>query len=183
MRLSWLMPCLILLVGCETTPTTLPTAEPRPAEECRWETGDVEVREWVQRALDALEAEDFVVRDTELELGVISAERTRVLPYYGDRYDSWERPGLFGGFGVGSRGGFSTGMMIGFGGGGGGFTQDATELERVSLVADEGWVRLSRDIQVIDWRGELRETRSGSDADFCGRLRRAISADTTQEVR
>ncbi|KAA0009810.1 hypothetical protein F0A17_20095 [Billgrantia pellis] len=182
MRLSWLMPCLILLVGCETTPTTLPTAEPLPADECRWEIGDVDVRDWAQRALGALEAEDFVVRDTELELGVISAERTRDLPYYGDRYDRWEHPGLFGGFGLGSRGGFATGMMIGFGGGGG-FTQDATELERVSLVANDGWVRASRDIQVIDWRGELRETRSGSDAGFCGRLRQAISARTAEEVR
>ncbi|QHC51692.1 hypothetical protein EKK97_21670 [Billgrantia tianxiuensis] len=69
MRLWWMIPGLALLAGCQATPTTLPSAEPRPAAECRWEAGDVEPREWVRRALDALEAEDFVVRDTELALG------------------------------------------------------------------------------------------------------------------
>lgn len=181
MRLWWMMPGLALLAGCQTTPSVLPSAEPRPAAECRWEAGDVESREWVRRALDALETEDFVVRDTELALGVVSAERTRTIPGYGDRYDSWERTGFFGGVGLGGGRGFSTGVMIGFGGAGGSITQDATQLERVSVVADEDWVRVSRDIQVIDWRGELRETRSGSDAAFCASLRQAMQAAPARE--
>ena len=177
----WMMPGLVLLAGCETTPSVLPSAEPRPAAECRWETEGIEAREWVRRALDALEAQDFVVRDTELALGVVSAERTRTIPGYGDRYDDWERTGFFGGFGLGRGRGVSTGVMIGFGGAGGSITQDATQLERVSVVADEGWVRVSRDIQVIDWRGELRETRSGSDSAFCGTLRQAMQAARDRE--
>ncbi|MBA2780498.1 hypothetical protein [Billgrantia kenyensis] len=177
MRLWWMMPGLALLAGCQATPTELPSAEPRPAAECRWEAGDIAPREWVRLALDALEADDFVVRDTDPALGLVSAERTRTIPGYGDRYDGWGSTGVFGGVGLGggSRG-LSTGVMIGFGGPAGSATQDATRLERVSLVADSSWVRVSRDIQVIDWRGELRETRSGSDAGFCDTLRQAMTA-------
>ena len=184
MRLEWTLASLVLLAGCQTQPSTLPSAQPRPATECRWEAGDVEPREWVSRALDVLEADDFVVRDTELALGLVSAERTRTLIAYGDRYDRWERPGVFGGvgFGGGGRGGFASGVMIGFGSGGSSITQDATQLERVSLVADSAWVRVSRDIQVIDWRGELRETRSGSDADFCHSLRESLNYVSPQEL-
>ncbi|MCE8022358.1 hypothetical protein HOP51_19935 [Halomonas sp. MCCC 1A11036] len=182
MRLWWMIPGLALLAGCQATPTTLPSAEPRPAAECRWEAGDIEPREWVRRALDALEAEDFVVRDTELALGLVSAERTRTIPGYGDRYDTWERTGFFGGVGLGGGRRVSTGVMIGFGGAGGSITQDATQLERVSVVADPGWVRVSRDIQVIDWRGELSETRSGSDAAFCGPLSQAMRTAATRET-
>ena len=184
MRLGWTLASLVLLAGCQTTPTELPSAQPRPAAECRWESEGVETREWVRHALNVLEAEGFVVRDTDLKLGLISAERTRTLPGYGDRYGRWERPGVFGGVGLGGgrRGGVSSGIMVGFGGGGSSITQDATELERVSLVADAGWVRVSRDIQVIDWRGELRETRSGSDANFCRTLRESLGTAAPREV-
>lgn len=82
----------------------------------------------------------------------------------------------------GGRGGFSTGLMIGFGGGVGSVTRDATRLERVSLVADADWVRLTRDIQVIDWRGDLRETRSASDADFCLRLRQVMTTTAAPAI-
>ncbi|MFQ3789470.1 hypothetical protein [Halomonas sp. A29] len=181
MRLWWTIPGLALLAGCQATPTVLPSAEPRPAAECRWEADGIEPREWVRRALNALEADDFVVRNTELALGMVSAERTRTIPGYGDRYDSWERTGFFGGFGLGGGRGVSSGVMIGFGGAGGSITQDATQLERVSVVADPGWVRVSRDIQVIDWRGELRESRSASDTAFCRSLHQAMMTPAVRE--
>ena len=183
MRPGWIFASLALLAGCQTTPTELPSAQPGPAAECRWESEGVETREWVRHVLDVLEADGFVVRDTDLVLGLVSAERTRTLPAYGDRYDHWERPGVYGGVGLGGgrRGGFASGVMIGFGGGGSSITRDATELERVSLIAGPAWVRVSRDIQVIDWRGELRETRSGSDANFCRSLREALGAVVPQE--
>lgn len=181
MRLWWMIPGLALLAGCQTTPTALPVAEPGPAAECRWEAEGVAPREWVRRALDTLEADGFVIRDTEPALGLVSAERTRTIPGYGDRHDSWERTGFFGGLGIGGGRGVSTGVMIGFGGAAGSISQDATQLERVSLAADPGGVRVSRDIQVIDWRGELRETRSGSDTAFCSSLRQAMLATQVRE--
>ncbi|WP_445158666.1 hypothetical protein [Halomonas sp. E14] len=185
MRLWWLTPWLIMLAGCQAAPSVLPAAEPRPAPECRWEAGDTPAPDWVRRALTALENEGFVVRHTALGLGLVSADRTQVLPAYGDFHDDWEGSGFYGGYGVGvggGRGGFSTGLMIGFGGGVGSVTRDATRLERVSLVADADWVRLTRDIQVIDWRGDLRETRSASDADFCLRLRQVMTATAAPAV-
>jgi len=167
---------VLVMAGCQTTPSTLPAAEPRPAAECRWSVGDRAVQPLVRAAVDALEAEGFLIRHTDLALGLVSAERTRILPGYGDRYDGWDRRGMFGGIGIGGgRGGVSSGVMIGFGGVGS-LTRDATQLERVSLLAGDGEVRVSRDIQVIDWRGELAEARSASSAEFCRRLRDAIEA-------
>jgi hypothetical protein len=177
MRL-WLLPLLLVLAGCQTTPSTLPVAEPRPAAECRWPIGDQAPQSLVRAAVEALEAEGFLVRHTDLALGLVSAERTRILPGYGSRHDDWETRGMFGGIGIGGgrgRGGVSSGVMIGFGGVGS-LSRDATQLERVSLLAGGDEVRLSRDIQVIDWRGELAEARSGSTADFCQRLRGTIEA-------
>lgn len=177
MRPWWPMPILLALAGCETTPSVLPVAEPRPAEACRWEASEPSPVEWVRRAAAAFEQEGFEVRHTAPELGVISAERQRRVYGYGDPYDSWSRPTWFGSYGVGRGGGFSTGVMVGFGSVGHPMRGDATRLERVSLVADGQAVRLSRDIQVIDWRGDQRESRSASDADFCRQLR-----DTLERV-
>ncbi|PMR72120.1 hypothetical protein [Billgrantia endophytica] len=175
MRPWWLLPCLLVLAGCQISPAVLPSAEPRPAAECRWDADGTEADEWVRRALTALENDGFVVRHTELTLGLVNAERTRTVPGYGG-FDERDRLGLFGGYGVGGgRGGVSSGVMIGFGGGGGRIMHDATRLERVSVVADDSWVRVSRDIQVIDWRGEIRESRSASDARFCTQLRNAMT--------
>ncbi|MCA1768675.1 MAG: hypothetical protein LC652_01550 [Halomonas sp.] len=167
---------MLVLAGCQTTPSTLPAAEPRPAAACTWPLNDQAPRAVLVGAVAALEAEGFLIRHTDLALGLVSAERTRILPGYGDRYDRWETRGMFGGIGIGGgSGGVSSGVMIGFGGVGS-LTRDATQLERVSLLAGDGEVRVSRDIQLIDWRGELAEARSASTADFCQRLRGAIEA-------
>ena len=176
MRL-WPLPLLLLLVGCQTTPSALPAAEPRPAAACRWPVGDDTPDSLLRRAVSALGADGFLVRHTDLSLGLVSAERSRTLPGYGDFDDPWERGGLFGGYIMGGgRGGLSSGVMLGFGGGGGYLTRDATELERVSLVAGPEEVRITRDIQLFDWRGELRQSRNGSDADFCAHLRSTLEA-------
>ncbi|MFC0467350.1 hypothetical protein [Halomonas alkalicola] len=167
---------VLVVAGCQTTPSTLPVAEPRPAAECRWTIGDGAIQPLVRAAVEALEADGFLIRHTDLALGLVSAERTRILPAYGDRHDRWDSRGMFGGIGIGGgRGGVSSGVMIGFGGVGS-LTRDATQLERVSLLAGDGEVRVSRDIQVIDWRGELAEARSASTAEFCRGLRDAIEA-------
>lgn len=176
MRL-WLLPLLLVLAGCQTAPSALPMAEPRPAAECRWPADGASPESLLRRAVSALEADGFLVRHTDMSLGLVSAERSRILPGYGGFDDPWERSGFFGHYGLGGhRGGFSgVGVMVGFGGASS-MTRDATELERVSLVAGPEEVRVSRDIQVFDWRGELRQSRSASATDFCGRLRRAIEA-------
>lgn len=174
----WSLPLLMLvLAGCQTTPSALPSAEPRPAPECRWSAGGADTESLLRRSVAALEAEGFTIRHTDLTLGLASGERTRTLPGYGGFHDPWwDRRGPFGHyiFAGGGRGGFSGGARVGFGAGYyGGMTRDAAELERVSVMVGEE-VRVTRDIQLFDWRGELRQTRSGSVADFCLRLRQAI---------
>ncbi|MBS9403871.1 hypothetical protein KG088_09530 [Halomonas sp. TRM85114] len=174
---------LPVLAGCQTSPSTLPVAEPAPSAECRWSSDTASVRDRMRRAMTALEAEGFTVRDTDPVLGLVSAERARILHGSAGLYDTWERTSLFGGYGgFGGRGGFSGGISVGLGGGYGGVSRDATRLERVSLVAAEEVTRVSRDSQLIDWRGEVHETRSASDADFCRRLREAMQAMPVEEA-
>lgn len=167
---------MLVLAGCQAIPSTLPAAEPRPSAACSWPLNDQTPRVVLVGAVAALEADGFLIRHTDLALGLVSAERTRILPGYGDRYDRWDTRGMFGGISIGGgSGGVSSGVMIGFGGVGS-LTRDATQLDRVSLLAGDGEVAVSRDIQVIDWRGDLVEARSASTADFCQRLRGAIES-------
>ncbi|SDK09563.1 hypothetical protein [Billgrantia gudaonensis] len=178
----WLLPALLVLplVGCQSPPSRLPVAEPPPAAECHWQVPGAAPSALVRAAVAALEAEDFVIRDTDLTLGLVSADRTERIPSYRNPHDDWAEPTWYGRYGVGSRGWF-TGMSVGFGGGGP-FDRDATRLERVSLVADGDWVRVSRDLQVIDWRGTVRESRSASDAAFCRDLRRDLAVALSGET-
>ncbi|MGM0704129.1 MAG: hypothetical protein ACQEUG_17235 [Pseudomonadota bacterium] len=178
----WLLPALLVLplVGCQSPPSRLPSAEPPPAAECRWAVPDVASAAVVRAALAALESQDFVIRDTDLTLGLVSADRTERIPAYRNPYDDWAEPTWYGRYGVGS-GGFATGVGVAFGDAGT-WARDATRLERVSLIANGGWVRVSRDLQVIDWRGEVRESRSASDAAFCRSLRRDLSTVLSGET-
>jgi hypothetical protein len=175
------LPLLLLLAGCQTTPSSLPVAEPSPSAECRWPTDDgLGSRERLRRAVAVLEARDFRIRDTDLALGLVSAERTRIVhvpDYYDDR---WDRTGVFGGYG---RGGFSGGMVIGLGSRFGRAPNDATRLERLSLLLGAELTRVSRDLQVIDWRGEIRQSRNTSDADFCRGLRADLETAPGGEER
>lgn len=183
MRLHGLLPGLLIplvLAGCQTTPTTLPVAEPPPAAECRWEVPGVAPVDLVRAAVTALEGEGFVIRDTDLALGTVSADRSERIPAHRNPYDDWAEPTWYGHYGMG-RGGFATGMVVGFGPFGP-VQRDATRQERVSLLADGDQVRVSRDVQVIDWRGDVRDARSASDADFCATLRRALATALAEET-
>lgn len=172
----WPLLFMLALAGCQTVPATLPMAEPPPAAACRWPAAAEPPGEILRRAVVALEDDGFLIRHTATAPALVSAERTRILPGYGDRYDDWERHGVFGGIGLGGgSGGIGGGVMIGFGGVGS-LTRDATQLERVSLLVSGSEVRVSRDLQIIDWRGELVETRSASTEAFCSDLHRAMRA-------
>lgn len=173
----WLLLLLpALLAGCQVTPTTLPVAEPAPAAECRWPAGPGDS---LARAVTALEAEGFLVRHTDAALGLVSAERARSTLYHDHGVERLPR---FGGFVLGGSGGHvASGVMVGIGGGIWPATDEATRIERVSVVVGAQQVQVSRDIRLFDWRGELRESRSASDAAFCRELRDAIEAVPPQE--
>lgn len=176
----WLLPLVgigLALTGCQTIPETLPQAEPSPAAECRWPAGPGDS---LARVVTALEHEGFLVRHTDVSLGLVGAERARNTVYHDHGVDRLPR---FGGFVLGGSGGhMASGVMIGIGGGIGPATHEATRIERLSVVVGAQQVQVSRDIRIFDWRGELRESRSASDAAFCRDLRDAIEAVTLQEA-
>ncbi|MDR9438054.1 MAG: hypothetical protein RI841_00920 [Halomonas sp.] len=175
---AWLLMLLpVALAGCQVTPTTLPVAEPAPAADCRWPAGPGDS---LARAVTALEREGFLVRHTDLLLGLVSAERARQTLYHDHGVERLPR---FGGFVLGGSGGHVvSGVMLGIGGVFGPVTDEATRIERVSVVVGEQQVQVSRDIRLFDWRGELRESRSASDAAFCRELRSVIEAVPAREA-
>tara|TARA_B100000678_G_scaffold249926_1_gene224461 strand:- start:88 stop:519 length:432 start_codon:yes stop_codon:yes gene_type:complete len=120
-----------------------------------------------------LEGRDFLVRDTDTALGVVSAEKTERTTYH--NADA-VRPRL-GGFVLGGSGGHvGAGVGVGFGSWGWGTNDDATRVERVSVALDGQDVRLTRDIRLFDWTGQLRESRTASDADFCASVRQQLAS-------
>lgn len=168
--------CLLALAGCQTVPDRLPQAEPAPAAACYFPTGQSgpsETLSVVTESIDVLEAWGFSLETTDTELGLVSASRERELVGYYDRYDYDYGYGsgfrLFGGFGIGR------GVGIGVGGSfGPGFGQQSVEVERVSLLARDGHLRISRDIRRFDHLGDLRESYSASNDDFCRRFQQAF---------
>lgn len=161
-----------LLAGCQTAPTRMPVAEPAPAANCHWTIppGSTSLAEVVA----VLENRDFLVRDTDTMLGVVSADRAEYTVY--NNADVFYP--RFGGVIFGGSGGYiGVGSGVGFGiGGGPGFVDDATRIERVSVAIGDTDIRVTRDIRLYDWAGELRESRTASDADFCQDFRAQLEA-------
>src|SRR5690554_7756949 len=62
----------LLLAGCQTVPSTLPVAEPRPAAACSWPLEEQAPRALLGDAVAALEAEGLLIRHTDLALGLVS---------------------------------------------------------------------------------------------------------------
>lgn len=157
--LSWAVLLLAGLAGCQAAPSRLPEAEPPPAAACRWASPA-----GLARVVAALEAEGFVIRHTEASLGLVSAERSRRVVFHGA-----PEPDIFL---LGRHGPLGGGVLVG--GGLGVLDDEASEIERVSVVVGGATVRVSRDLRLFDWRGELRRARTASDAGFCRELREAI---------
>ncbi len=161
--------CLLALAGCQVTPDRLPQAEPAPAASCYFpSTGE----RALETSVAILSEWGFTLNSTDTTLGLVSASRERALHGYYDPYDSAYGYGrgmrLFGGLGVGGR----SGIGIGFGGVGfgGGVGQQPVEVERVSLFSNDAHIRISRDIRRFDHVGDLRESYSASNDDFCRRF-------------
>ncbi|QGQ71410.1 hypothetical protein FDY98_17280 (plasmid) [Halomonas sp. PA16-9] len=49
------------------------------------------------------------------------------------------------------------------------------EVERVSLLVDDAHIRISRDIRRFDHWGDLRESYSASNDDFCQRFQTSFT--------
>ncbi|QJQ94998.1 MULTISPECIES: hypothetical protein [Halomonadaceae] len=165
----------VVLTGCATSPTSLPSHATPPASECRWALSDEGGVAHVRRVVAALEAEGYSIRHTDTTLRVVSAERSRILPGYGvNFYEAWPRTGVFGSYGIGRGGRSSIGFGTSIGGGSYRFAPDATRVEQLSVVAPDGWVQVSADIRILDPDGVVRESRSATTASFCSALRQRI---------
>ncbi|MGM0834318.1 hypothetical protein M0220_05055 [Halomonas qinghailakensis] len=174
------MTCLLLVTGCQTVPERLPQAEPAPSAACYFPSDQPSQKtpslEVLTQSIGVLETWGFELETTDTDLGLVTASRRRDLIGYYDPYDNDFGYGrnmrVFGGFGLG-RGGSSIGLGIG-GGFGAGFRHQPVEVERVSLLARDGYIRLSRDIRRFDHLGDLRESYSASNDDFCQRFQTAF---------
>lgn len=172
--------CLLVLAGCQAVPDRLPQAEPAPAASCyfpinapaRAESA-LEASTALKTSVDVLTEWGFTLTSTDTTLGLISASRERALHGYYDPYDNAYGYGrgmrVFGGLGFGRGGG--SGIGIGMGSGfGGGIGQQPVEVERVSLLVNNDHVRISRDVRRFDHVGDMRESYSASNDDFCQRF-------------
>lgn len=157
--------CLLALAGCQVTPDRLPQAEPAPSAACYFPSADDRT---LETSVDILTEWGFTLTSTDTSLGLISASRERELHGYYDSYDDYGRGmRMFGGLGIGSGSGIGFGGGVGFGGGIG---QQPVEVERVSLFINDAHIRISRDIRRFDHVGDLRESYSASNDDFCRRF-------------
>lgn len=166
----------LLLAGCQSNPAQVPAAQEAPHASCDWELPGGFPPMTVTQVAEALENEGFEVRAAESGIGLVSAERSSPTVYR-NRYAA--RPSL-GGFVLGgSGGGFSSGVGISIGMDGMGRDnherEDATLVEQVSVRMDGRQMQISRDMRIFGWRGELKESRAGSDAAFCQSLRSVLT--------
>lgn len=166
----------MLLTGCQSNSAQLPAAEDSPHASCNWELPSSFPPMTVAQVAEALENEGFDVRAAEPGIGLVSAERSSPTVYH---HRHTARPSL-GGFVLGgSGGGFTSGVGISIGmdgmGRGDSDREDATLIEQVSVRMDGRQVQVSRDMRVFGWRGDLKESRAGSDAAFCQSLRSMLT--------
>ncbi|WP_417422316.1 hypothetical protein [Halomonas sp.] len=166
--------CLLALAGCQVTPDRLPQAEPAPSAACYFPNhvagGELGA---LRQSVEVLTEWGFELDSTDTALGLVSASRQKALHGYYDPYDRAYGYGsgmrLFGGLGIGR--GSGVGVGLGFGGG---LHQQPLEVERVSLLISDESVRISRDIRRFDHLGDIRESFSASNQDFCQRFESAL---------
>lgn len=174
-RLSCLF-IVFLVAGCQGVGYQDPLGrEPAPLPvACSWpRDGDAPREEWLRAAIATLEARNFTIRNTDVELGVVSAERTTRLPGLGAVDRPW-----FGGSALWGSLGRSSGIGIGYGVR---FGDDPVQIERLSVVVDDDDVRITRDSSVVDPGGYLVDARPDNRAGACRELSESIAARVRAE--
>jgi len=160
----------MLLAGCASGPPRLPDHANLPAAACQWTAPEAGSFDYLRRVITALEADDFVIVESEARLGLVTAQRSRILAGYGMPGYQPLPFGLSGFFGLGG-GHHSAGMAINLNRS---FGDDPTQVERVSVLARDAQVKTTRDIQVVEADGRLRSGRVVASDEFCRALHEAI---------
>lgn len=168
--------CAAVLAGCQVTPDRLPQAEPLPAASCHFPYAADDA---LKHSVDVLTEWGFKLDNSDTALGLVSASRARELHGYYDPYDNAYGYGrgfrLFGGYGVARHGGIGVGFGTGIG-------QIPTEVERVSILASDDYLRITRDIRRFDHLGDMRESYTASNDDFCQRFAQALPRVTNPNL-
>lgn len=167
-----LLAILAILGGCQALSPSDPLAvQPNVEmpETCRWPAQGDSLA-WLRAVSTALEAEGYTIRDSDAELGLVSAERMRAEPGLGAvDHGFLGRSGFLGSYGLGGRHGYSLGYFQRFHG-------DPVRIQRVSVTALGGTVSVRRDSQIVDADGYLIDARPDMSASFCQQLRADIAA-------
>ncbi|RUR36989.1 hypothetical protein [Vreelandella populi] len=176
--ISVTLTCLLALAGCQATPDRLPQAEPAPSATCYFPSSSANTQAVLRQSVAVLTEWGFELDSTDTSLGLVSASREKALHGYYDPYDNAYGYGrgmrMFGGFGIGR--GSGIGIGLGFGGG---LNHQPIEVERVSLLVGDRDVRISRDLRRYDHSGDLRESYSASNDDFCRRFQAVLQQTST----
>ncbi|WP_157956847.1 hypothetical protein [Salinicola aestuarinus] len=165
-----------LLAGCQSLSSPSPVSPQGsgalpPA--CQWPASGDDRLERLRATREVIEARGYVILDTDVTLGVVSAERRTRQPGLGAVDSPFGRTGFWGGFGIGGRGGYGVGISQGFGSG---YDRDPIQVERLSVSTPAAVTYVDRDSVVVDRNGYLIDARSYNHQGLCSELRQAIES-------
>ncbi|MDW5378347.1 hypothetical protein R6258_15590 [Halomonas sp. HP20-15] len=161
------------IAGCQSGPGPLEAgASASLPASCSWpRRTEASTESWVRAGIAELESRGFSIRNADLALGVVSAERSTRQPGMGAIDHPWyDGISFWGGSHRHSARGFGLGVGVG-----GGF-DDPVQVERVSLVVGDEAVKMTRDSSVIDSDGYVIDARAYNRDTFCREVSGAIES-------
>lgn len=166
----------LVLAACSSLPSAQPLDfnDQAVPESCYAAYGGTRLTQ-VRAIARALEAQGYEVRASDVELGLVSAERIRRQPGLGSTRQ-W-RSSSFGWFG-GHRGG-GVALGSGFGDPFDVFRSDPYSVERVSVSADGQRYLAVRSMTVVSPDGFVIDARQASPEPFCQQTHAAIEQALT----
>lgn len=158
------------LAGCTSLPSTQPLGvqEQSVPESCYATHGGTRLAQ-IRAIAAALESQGYEVRASDVELGLVSAERVRRQPGLGATRQ-WRSSSL------GWFGGHRSGLMLGSGFSDpfDVFRSDPYSVERVSVSADDQHYLAVRSVMVVSADGFVIDARPASPEPFCQQTHAAI---------
>ncbi|WP_438764588.1 hypothetical protein [Kushneria sp. TE3] len=160
----------LVLTGCSALPSTQPLGiSDQPQPEACYAAHEGTRLAQIRAIASALEGQGYEIRASDVELGLVSAERLRRQPGLGATRQWRSSMGWFGGH----RGGVMVGS--GFGDPFGVFRSDPYSLERVSVSADDDQRYLAvRSVMIVSPDGFVMDARPASPEPFCRQTHAAI---------
>ncbi|MFC0269549.1 hypothetical protein [Kushneria aurantia] len=172
----------LTLAGCVASPSSSPLAlEPGTSWRLCTLTPEGSRIEQIEAISAALEADGYEVVNTDVALGLVSAQRTRLRPGLGAVETPFGGPMWRLGFGRGIRyGGVGYGLQDPWWG----FRDDPRSVERVSASAAGEGYNVVKSITTLSADGYVIDARDATNDAFCRQLSQAVDNPLTDsEVR